>query len=79
MGKMKTTHLRTRSEREGKVEGGERHVVSPESGNLTTGSAQRRKRESEAHPYYMRVPHERRAKSTSNPLTEVNREKKTRM
>lgn len=38
MGKMKTTHLRTRSEREGKVEGGERHVVSPESGNLTTAA-----------------------------------------
>lgn len=37
-----------------------------------------KKGESEAHPYYMRVPHERRAKSTSNPLTEVNRKKTPR-
>lgn len=74
---MKTTHLRTRSEREGEIGGGERRVVYPGKWKFDDGSTQRKKGESEAHPYYMRVPHERRAK-TSNPLTEVNR-KKTRV
>lgn len=58
-----------------KLDGVERRVVSPGKWKFDDGSAQRRKRESEAHPYYMRVPHERRAKSTSNLLTEVNRKK----
>lgn len=58
---------------------GERGTLSlPESGNSTATAQQRKKGESEAHPYYMRVPHERRAKSTSNPLAEVNREKTRR-
>lgn len=71
------THLRTRSEREGKIGGGERHVVSPRKWKFDDGSTRGKKEEgeSEAHPYYMRVPHGRRAKSTSNPLTEINRKK----
>jgi len=58
---------------------GERGALSlPESGNLTTAARKEKKGENEAHPHYMRVPHERRAKSTSNPLTEVNRRKNSR-
>lgn len=76
-GKMKTTHLRTRSEREGEIRGGTREArcLSRKVEIWRRQRAKEKGRESEAHPYYMRVPHERRAKSTSNPLTEVNRKK----
>lgn len=40
---MKTTHLRTRSERGGKIGRGERRVVSPGKWKFDDGSAQRKK------------------------------------
>lgn len=84
IGKMKTAHLRTRSERDrvkSRVKGGkrererERRVVSPGKWKFDDGRAARRQGV-EHHPYYARVPHERGAKSTSNPLTEGNGRRK---
>lgn len=75
---MKTTRICVRGASERVKLEGERGTLSlPESGNLTTVAREEKKEEgeSEAHPYYMRVPHGRRAKSTSNPLTEINRKK----